>query len=331
MGPLGVPSRILSAKLKNYLTFTSAAEMAQNVNLLSHLDPSTMNEVYHFKSIDNDTSVYGITGWPLAATSSPMLHNTAYLAHKMNSVYIPLRAEKVGDVFSLARQLNVKGFSVTIPHKESVLGYLDSVDEHVEQIGACNTVVERDGSWYGFNTDWSGFSRALLEFTGLKNLRGKKVAIIGAGGAAHAIAYAVKKLHGDACVFNRTLTKARSLADKYGFRHYPLTPDATRMLKKYSDIIIQTTSIGMNSNAPSDETNDPLYFYDFTGKEKLFDIVYVPETTPIMSRAFQAGCKVCNGYEMLKYQGWEQFALFTGVDYNDYNERTEGSGRNNGN
>jgi 3-dehydroquinate dehydratase/shikimate dehydrogenase len=238
----------------------------------------------------------------------------------MNAVYVPLRSEKIGDVFPLARQLGVKGFSVTIPHKESVLGYLDSVDEHVAEIGACNTVVERGGSWYGYNTDWSGFKRSLLEFTGLKNLRGKKVSIIGAGGAAHAIAYAVKKLHGNACVFNRTVGKARSLAEKFGFKYAPLGPDSVHLLKRFNDIIIQTTSKGMNAKLPADETNDPIYFYEFTGKEKVFDIVYVPEVTPVMARASQAGCKVCNGYEMLKYQGWEQFALFTGVEYNDYNE-----------
>ncbi|MBQ5491774.1 MAG: shikimate dehydrogenase [Treponema sp.] len=320
MGPLGAPSRILSAKLKNYLTFTSAPELASNVGNLAHFDPITLNETYHFKTIDRDTDVFGITGWPLNATSSPVLHNTAYRAHNMNAVYVPLRSEKIGDVFPLARQIGVKGFSVTIPHKESVLGYLDSVDEHVAEIGACNTVVEKDGSWYGYNTDWSGFKRSLLEFTGFKNLRGKRVAIIGAGGAAHAIAYAVKKLHGNACVFNRTLGKARALAEKFGFKYAPLGPDSVHLLKRYSDVIIQTTSKGMNASLPADESNDPIYFYEFSGKEKVFDIVYVPETTPVMARASQAGCKVCNGYEMLKYQGWEQFALFTGVEYNDYNE-----------
>ena len=86
-------------------------------------------------------------------------------------------------------------------------------------------------------------------------------------------------------------------------------------LAKYSDIIIQTTSVGMNSTEASNQENDPLYFYEFTGREKVFDIIYVPAVTPMMARAAKAGCKVCNGYDMLRYQGYEQFRIFTDNDY----------------
>ncbi|MDE6720500.1 MAG: 3-dehydroquinate dehydratase, partial [Treponemataceae bacterium] len=130
-----------------------------------------------------------------------------------------------------------------------------------------------------------------------------------------AIACAIKTLGGKACVFNRTLSRAEQVADVFDFESASLTADSIGKLKKYSDLIIQTTSVGMNSTEMSNVQNDPIYFYKFSGKEILFDIVYTPEITPIMQRAMMAGCKVCNGSEMLKYQAYEQFKIFTGVEY----------------
>ena len=315
MGPLGVPSRLLSAKLKNFLTYSSPQECSSSLQSLAHVDPVTLNDTYHFSKIDDNTKIFGITGWPLSATNSPLLHNTGYMNHDMNSVYIPIRAEKLKQAFYFANVVGVEGMSVTIPHKEDVLDEIKDIDPIAQDIGACNTVVHSHDSWHAYNTDVTGFTRALLEFTGLKSLAHKKVAIIGSGGASKAIAYAVKKLHGNACIFNRTIARAKLLADKYDFKYASLSEDSGPMLKKYSDIIIQTTSKGMGCQPPSTEENDPIFFYDFTGKEMLFDIIYVPEVTPVMERAARAGCKVCNGYSMLKYQGCEQFELFTGVQY----------------
>jgi 3-dehydroquinate dehydratase/shikimate dehydrogenase len=116
---------------------------------------------------------------------------------------------------------------------------------------------------------------------------------------------------GKACIFNRTVAKARALGKKYGFEYSALGSESISLLKKYSEIIIQTTSKGMGSTEESNESNDPLWFYDFYGEEMIYDIVYEPDVTPIMARAKKAGCKVRNGYSMLKYQGEEQFRLFT--------------------
>ncbi len=319
MGDLGVSTRILSAKLKNYLTYVSSEEAGKKLPKLAHIDPKAIVELYNFRSIDEHTQVFGVTGWPLTSTSSPTLHNEGYRMHNMNAVYIPLKAEHIEEAISFANVIGIKGLSVTVPHKEKVLKYVSSCDKKVEEIGASNTIVKQDGKWCAYNTDVSGFSRSLLEFTGTKNLRGWNVAIIGAGGAAKAIAYAVKKLHGNACVFNRTVVKAKELAETYGFKYstlgFGLGPDTYKILRKYSDLIIQTTSVGMNSDSPSTQDNDPLYFYNFTGKEMVFDIVYMPAVTPVLQRAADAGCKVCNGFDMLKYQGYEQFELYTGEKY----------------
>ena len=316
MGPLGVPTRILSAKLKNYLTYASPPEINTNLKEIGHLDPLILHNRYRFNQIKEDTDLYGITGWPLKKTASPDLHNAGYEKHGLNAVYVPIRSESFKDVMEFADVAGVKGLSVTIPHKEAVLDNVDIVEKTALEVGASNTVVkDENGKWRAYNTDVSGFTKSLLEFLGTKNLAHKKVAIIGAGGASRAIAYSVKNLKGDACVFNRTTKKAQELAEIYGFKYASLSPESIDMLKKYSDVIIQTTSVGMNSDESSNEENDPLYFYDFTGKEMLFDIVYVPAVTPIMARAAKSGCKVCNGYDMLRYQGYEQFKLFTGIEY----------------
>lgn len=205
--------------------------------------------------------------------------------------------------------------SVTIPFKESVMFYLHELSPEAMQIGACNTIVRKNYKWIGYNTDCTGFERALLEFLGTVKTKKMKVAIIGAGGAAKAIAYTVKKLGMKACVFNRTLENAQKLAERYNFEAAALTADSLEMLDEYSSLIIQTTSVGMNSEGPSSPENDPLYFYKFRGNEMVFDIIYTPAATPIMRRASSAGCKVCNGYKMLEYQAYEQFKLFTGEDY----------------
>lgn len=319
MGQLGLPSRILAAKLKNYLTFCSPEEKNESISNLGHIDPKTLNEVYNFTAVGENTKVFGITGWPLAATSSPQLHNSGFQGHNINAVYVPVRTPVVKDAVEFADALGMTGMSVTVCHKENVLDCVWEQDDKVKAIGSSNTIVKVGGNWKAYNTDGTGFTRSLLNFTGTKDLHGWKVSIIGAGGAAKAIAWAVKSLRAKACVFNRTVSKAVALAEKYGFEYEALPSEASestvKKLKRYSDLIIQTTSVGMGASGPSNPENDPLFFYEFTGKEMLFDIVYVPPITPIMHRASEFGCKVCNGYDMLRFQGYEQFELFTGEKY----------------
>lgn len=315
MGSEGFPSRILSAFSGSYLTYTSPQETLQNTNAIGHLDPVTINELYNFKSITKNTKLFGIAGWPLTKTSSPEIHNAGYKKHNIDAVYFPVRSQLISEALNFAEQLDVKGMSVTIPFKESVMFYLHELSPEVMQIGACNTIVRDNYKWHGYNTDCTGFERALLEFLGNVKTKKMKVAIIGAGGAAKAIAYTVKKLGMRACVFNRTLNHAQKLAERYNFIAAPLSADTVQILEEYSSLIIQTTSVGMNSEGPSSAENDPLHFYKFRGNEMVFDIIYVPAATPIMRRASAAGCKVCNGYKMLEYQAYEQFKLFTGIDY----------------
>lgn len=310
MGPLGLPTRILSERLHSYLTYTSPSELLGNLLEIGHTDPITLEKTYHFHSISEKTKIFGITGYPLKITSSPELQNGMFEKANLDAVFIPFKSETIEDSLDFAKTLDIQGFSVTIPHKETVIPLIRNIDEKAESIGACNTVVRYGDDWKGYNTDALGFEKALLEFTGTKDLKGKKVAIIGAGGASRAIAYIIKELGAKACVFNRTLAKARLIAEKYGFDYATLGPESLEKLNKYSDVIVQTTSKGMGSNDPSNPENDPIWFYDFNGEEYVYDVIYSPEVTPIMARADASGCKVCNGAGMLLYQGIAQFELY---------------------
>lgn len=315
MGPLGTPSRILAYKLNSFLTYVSPEETQANTQQIGHLDPVKLNTVYNFKKLNDETEIFGVLGWPLVKTRSPEIHNAGYKEHNMNRVFIPVRSESVEEALSFALQIGIKGYAVTVPFKEKVFSSLAETDEATREIGACNTVFRHNSGWAGRNTDIGGFRQALEEFLGAKKLNRKKVAIIGAGGAARAVAYAIKQMGGKACILNRTVSHAKKLADQYGFKYASLDPRSSDILESYSDIIIQTTSVGMNATRSSDESTDPIYFYHFRGTEKVFDIIYTPEITPIMARAKEAGCDVCNGLAMLEYQGHRQFKIFTGVDY----------------
>ena len=306
MGAEGLPSRILASYTNSYLTYVSPEETLGKMNGIGHIDPVTLNELYNFKSITEKTALYGITGWPLPKTSSPLIHNGGYKKLGIDAVYFPARATLISDAINFADTVGMKGMSVTIPHKESVMYYLGEQSPEVIQIGACNTIVKK-------NNKWIGYRRALEEFLGGTKLKFKKVAVIGAGGAAKAIVYALKQMGARVCIFNRTVEHAQQLAEKYGFSYYQLDSHSAAKIDEYS--IVQTTSVGMNSEDPSTKENDPLYFYEFRGNEMLFDIIYTPTVTPIMKRAAAAGCKTCNGYKMLEYQAYEQFKLFTGLKY----------------
>ncbi|MCQ2575904.1 MAG: type I 3-dehydroquinate dehydratase [Treponema sp.] len=314
MGNVGFPSRILSSLSNSFLSFVSPEEVIQNTSAIGHIDPVSINNIYNFHKINHDTTLYGIAGWPLLKTGSPEIHNKGYQQQNLNAVYLPVRAPGISETIEFADKMNIKGMSVTIPHKETVMPFLTETSQEVIQIGACNTIVKKDNGWAGYNTDAPGFRRALEEFLDGEKIKRKKVAVIGAGGAAKAIVYALKQMGARVCIFNRTISSAKLLAEKYGFEYCALDPSNVEILDEYSNLIVQTTSVGMTTDRPV-EHDDPIWFYDFRGNERIFDIVYKPAITPIMQRAAEAGCKVCNGYKMLEYQAYEQYKLFTGKDY----------------
>jgi 3-dehydroquinate dehydratase/shikimate dehydrogenase len=304
MGPLGTVSRVLAGRARSFLTYVSPKELLANTAGIGHLDPSRLNEVYAFRSITDKTSLCGVTGWPLAVTSSPEVHRAFYVRDNLDAVLIPLPAEDIADAIGMAETLGLKGLAVTIPHKESLLRFLDEADEAVNAIGAANTVVWRNGRRCGYNTDAAGFTKALTAFLERDNLRGMRVAILGAGGAARAIAYAIGKLGGDGCVYARDASRAATVAAPYGFASNTL---AELVRDGRPDLIVQCTSVGHGATDPS---ADPIPNYVFNGHEAVYDLVYKPAVTPVMARARAAGCRVESGMSMLRAQAELQHRMW---------------------
>jgi 3-dehydroquinate dehydratase/shikimate dehydrogenase len=312
MGELGVNTRILASFLGSFLSYTTpTGEGDLPLAAPGQLDPRELAELYRFREINSQTRIFGVTGYPLKFSGSPRFFNAVFGIENTNAVYVPFPAPSLQPLLQLAQELGVSGLSVTVPHKEEVLPFLSCESDTVSSIGACNTLVYKSEGWHGYNTDAQGFSDSLLEFTGKKNFRGTKITIVGAGGAARAVAFAVHRLKGKALVINRTPARARDLARRYGFAWAALDGEGIEMMDKYADIIIQTTSAGMEP----DTGTDPLAFYKFSGRELVMDLIYKPEKTRCLLRAEKAGCKILNGYDMLIRQARYQYGYFMEKDF----------------
>jgi len=245
-------------------------------------------------------------GYPIKSSKSPSLHNVGYKALGIEDQFIYLRAQVKPENLKMAvegiKGLGIRGVSVTMPHKQEIMKYLDEVDETAKKIGAVNTVVNDDGKLIGYNTDWVGAVVALEKKT---NLKGKKVAVIGAGGASRAIVYGLTKKGAKVKIFNRSIEKGEELAKEFdcGFGEI----GEMREIGDYN-IIINATSVGMNSDeSPIDK--------ELLNKNQIvFDVIYSPKETKLIKEAKEKGAKVVYGYEMLLYQAVEQFKLYTGLE-----------------
>jgi 3-dehydroquinate dehydratase/shikimate dehydrogenase len=309
MGHYGIYSRILAEKFGSFLSYSSALSENEVSGAPGQLDVRELAEMYRFRKIDKKTKIFGVVGNPLKSSVSPWFFNTIFGLENTDAVYVPFPSDSISYFLELAKGMDVQGLSVTVPYKEAILPYLMRCSNAVHSIGACNTVYRyADGEWFGENTDVTGFSDSLLAFLDRKNLKRQKITIIGAGGVARAAAAEVHRYGGKALILNRTIHKARNIASQYGFRWGGLDSNGIEMMVKYSDIIIQTTSVGMEGY----DTSDPLELYTFTGKEAVMDLIYTPPQTPFLKRAAAAGCRTINGYDMVIRQACMQYSYFIG-------------------
>jgi 3-dehydroquinate dehydratase / shikimate dehydrogenase len=309
MGEYGIPSRILAERLGSCLAYTSAIRAGLPLAAPGHLDPIALQETYRFRELDRDTAFYALGGGPnILSSKTPQLHNAAFRAAGINAVYVPLPSSDVPSFFAALEATGALGAAITIPIKESICPSLMRRSPEVLDIGACNTLVKAEDGWVGYNTDAEAFERAIVEFLGVRDLSGLRVTLIGAGGVAKAIAHILSALGASALILNRTVAKARVLAQRYGFAYGPCTEHSTELVTDHSDLIVQATSLGMEG----ERQEDPLDWYDFSGREAVFDLIYRPERSLLLERAEAAGCRVANGWKMLRYQSAAQFKLWTG-------------------
>jgi shikimate dehydrogenase len=246
------------------------------------------------------TRLVGVAGYPCAHSKGPRLFNALFAAYGLDYHYTWFEDPELDEILSIARHLDVKGLSVTIPFKQEIIPLIDEVDEHAaQQIGAVNTVVFACGTARGYNTDWIGVRKPLVD------LKGSKAVLLGAGGAAAGAAFALTDLEMDLTILNRTPAKAKVLAERFGCKWGGLSDfDAVR-----PDVVVNSTPLGMNPGDASPVREDQLH-----RGMTVFDLVYTPPITPLIEAAQRAGCTTITGTEMFIGQAREQFYLFFGID-----------------
>jgi shikimate dehydrogenase len=295
MGPHGLSTRVLPR------TFGSSWSYAGALGDVGQLSPAQLLEQYRFHALTDATAVYGLTGSPISHSVSPAMHNAAFGAARIDAVYLPLPAADADDFLTFAHALGVKGASVTIPFKVPLFDRMHEVDAVARRIGAVNTIHAVAGQWIGSNTDAPGFLRPLQDLG--VTLKGARASILGAGGAARAVAIALASNGADVCVHARSRERARDVAAGVSARPGPWPPESGSW-----DLLVNCTPIGMHPKI--EET--PVAAEALTGR-LVYDLVYNPRQTRLLREATGAGCQTIGGLDMLVAQAEEQFRTWIGA------------------
>lgn len=310
MGEFGVATRILAARMGSAWTYATPPGAGQPA-AAGQLTPEDLCKMYRFRSLSPQTTIFGIIGNPVAHSRSPQWHNAVFAERSLDAVYIPVLAESADKALALANLLDIRGFSVTVPHKEAVRDWLAAEDEGTRIAGACNTVFRTERGWQGVNTDIPGLLDPLPA-----DIRGT-VLVLGAGGAARAALAGLAPKGLQIILANRTLERAQQLAAEFAdrldstarIRPIRLEPEELAQLgdNERIELIIQTTSLGMKDEL------DPSEGYRFRGFETAYDIVYNRGLTPFLKRAQAAGCRILEGGGMFEAQARLQSEIFVRV------------------
>lgn len=255
----------------------------------------------------------GVMGNPIAHSKSPAMHNAALAACNIHGHYVPLHVTEsaLKDAVTGIVAMNFRGVNVTVPHKIEVMNYVHELDEAARQIGAVNTIVNQDGNLVGYNTDGIGYIRSLKEEV-MSDLKGKSVLVIGCGGAARGIIYALLgELPSQVIVANRTVDSAYALAKEWSTlgNIEGCSLDEVAVKAQQVDLIINTTSVGMHphiQNCPIEPSHIPSGIV-------VSDLIYNPLETSLLKHAKLKGSRIHNGFGMFIYQGAYAFEYWTGI------------------
>ena len=310
MGEIGFSTRVLAPRLGSSWCYASPTDQAVAPGQVT---PVALEDVYRYRDITSSTDVYGVIGNPVMHSRSPMIHNRGFAALGIDAVYLPFHVPDLDGFWKVADTLAIRALSVTVPHKQAVLGRSIRGDEVVRAVGACNTLIRARGAgpWKGTNTDVEGFLAPLRARFGGVVPSGLGATGIGAGGAAHAVVAALISAGARVLVLNRTIENAQELAEAFGTASGGIDAEGMEAARGFSDLIVQTTSVGMRPH----EDAEPAPGFNFSGREIVYELVYAPERTCFVRRALEAGCRVVYGREMLIAQAMRQFLLFTGSEY----------------
>ena len=298
MGDAGVISRVLGVRAGSAFTFAAATPGEETGP--GQIAARTLIETYRIEHVDAATKVYGVAGNPIRSSLSPVMMNTAFRRETVNAVYLALQTTRLSDLLKLVHEIPVQGVSITMPLKQEILPHLEQTDPLSAKIGAVNTIRLLDGKLYGFNTDVAGIVGPLEK---RMSLRGAKVLVLGAGGAARAAVFGVRDRGAEVFILNRTAETAQKLARQSGSK----TIRKEALAKTSFDAIINATPVGMAGNkAPQIlEAKD-------LNTRLVFDLVYNPLETPLIHMARQQSIPIITGVEMFVQQGARQFEIFTG-------------------
>jgi 3-dehydroquinate dehydratase/shikimate dehydrogenase len=308
MGEAGIISRVLGLRAGSAFTFAAASQGEETAP--GQIAARTLLETYRVDQVDAATKIYGVAGNPIKSSLSPLMMNTAFRRETVNAVYLGLQTAKADDLFKLAREVPIQGLSITMPLKQDVMPLLERTDALSAKIGAVNTILRaQDGKFYGFNTDVAGIVAPLERRMSLK---GAKVLVLGAGGAARAAVFGCCDKGAEVFILNRTPETAQKLAKQSGAK--AIKRDA--LAKTQFDVIINATPVGMagagkNATGAKNVPASPLEESEIHARY-VFDLVYNPIETPLLRIARQKGIAVITGVEMFVQQGARQFEIWTG-------------------
>ncbi len=307
MGSAGVVTRVLGPSRGSFLTY--GALEPKKGTAPGQVVAEDLRSLYRLDQIDRETMITGLVGQPVMHSVSPHIHNAAFQSANMNGVYIPLEVHNLNDFFkrmvdTRTRELewNLRGLSITAPHKLEVMACLDWIEPRAKKIGAVNTIVLENEQLLGYNTDCDGLIEPLLKRVGA--LDGSRVAVIGAGGAASAAVFALQERNAEVSLYTRDVAKGRVLADRFNISCEPIASASFAG----KDIVVNATPLG-SSGAHVDES--PATTEQLRGSRLVYDLVYTPIETLLMSQARKAGCEVLGGLEMLVAQANQQFKIWT--------------------
>jgi 3-dehydroquinate dehydratase / shikimate dehydrogenase len=300
MGETGFPTRVLATAWGGL--FTYAAPNASEGTASGQVSARVLRHMYRVEKFSRSAKIYGVIADPVRHSISPAVHNRAFQSHRLDAVYLPFLVQpaQLKDFFTLADKLPVSGFSVTIPHKQKVLRYLDAVDPIARRIGAVNTIWKKAGKWRGTNTDADAVTIPLSRRLRLSK---SSVLVVGNGGAARSAAYALVESGAKVAIVGRNPDRVRSLARACGAESLP----REQLNGRKFDAVVHATPLGMFPHP------EGCFFPDAIPAALVFDMVYNPLETTLLRRASAQGLTVISGLQMFLEQAARQFEIWTGA------------------
>jgi 3-dehydroquinate dehydratase/shikimate dehydrogenase len=309
MGDMGLMSRVLCGKFGSRWTYASVDSDRQIAP--GQLGYRELHETYHYDSINPSTGVLGVIADPVAHSHSPRVHNAMLRQHELDMVYLPFRvpSEYLEEFVRQCPEFDIRGLSVTIPHKEKILKCLNVLDDSVVGLKAANTAVFRGGNAFGYNTDIHAAMEVIAEHFDSDSSRAdcfadKRVLILGAGGVARTIAYGLVRKGAHVAITTRNLQRAEALAAELKCKAL----DWVARQNYDCSLIINCTPVGMFP----DMDESPFEESWFHSNTVAFETIYNPEQTLFIKRARKAGCETITGIDMFVRQAAEQYEIFTG-------------------